>query len=99
MEAEAKISCHACHKTLDLEPNAKIMKSEECPYCYADIRCCKMCEFHDPSAYNECRETQAERILEKDKSNFCDFFVLKGGKGRGNDKENALAAANALVKM
>jgi hypothetical protein len=24
--------------------------------------------------YNQCRESQAERVLDKDRSNFCDYF-------------------------
>ena len=49
----------------------------------ADVHCCRNCEFDDPGSYNECRETQAERVLEKDRSNFCDYFAFKqGASGR-----------------
>ncbi len=93
------LSCHSCQKALELTPGQKIPKSEECPYCYADLRCCKMCGFYDPKSYNECKEPSADRIVEKEKSNFCDFFVLKGdGDNSGNKKDDLMAAANALFK-
>jgi len=58
-----------------------------------------MCGFYDTSAYNECRESNADRILEKEKSNFCDYFVFKGGDGNnGNVKDDLLDAANSLFK-
>ncbi|OUR93095.1 hypothetical protein A9Q84_21565 [Halobacteriovorax marinus] len=99
MNIKEELCCHACGKTLDLEANSKILRSDECPYCYAGLHCCKMCGFYDTSTYNECRESNADRILEKEKSNFCDYFVLKGGGGNGgNGKDNLLDAANSLFK-
>lgn len=92
------MQCFNCHKDLDLSPGAKIMRNEECPYCYASLHSCKMCEFYDQTAYNECRETSADRIVEKEKANFCDYFILKGG-GSGNDQQSAVDAANALFKI
>jgi hypothetical protein len=42
--------------------------------------------FHATGAYNDCREPQAERVIEKNRSNFCDYFVFRdaemGGKGK-----------------
>ena len=35
------------------------------------------CDFYDAGAYNQCREPQAERVLEKEKGNFCDYFRLR----------------------
>ena len=49
-------------------------RSSRCDRCGADLRCCRSCRFHDPSAWNECAEPSAERVLEKDRANFCDWF-------------------------
>jgi hypothetical protein len=58
-----------------------------------------MCQFYDTSSYNECREPTADRIIEKEKANFCDFFKLGEGTGFNNDKIiSALSAADALFK-
>lgn len=65
----------------------------------ASIRCCKMCQFYDPKAYNECREPNADRVVDKEKANFCDYYKIGGG---GNDPEKErqelLAKAQALFK-
>jgi hypothetical protein len=57
-----------------------------------------MCQFFDKTAYNECREPMANRILEKEKANFCDYFKVAGANGGGNDKDKLVDAANALFK-
>ena len=73
------------------------MRSDLCEKCHASLRSCKMCEFYDQTAYNECREPQAERMLEKEKANYCDYYVLRGGDS-GNKAEEAFSAADALFK-
>ena len=98
MLSEKNIHCYACHKQLDLAPAQRILRNEECPYCFASLHCCRMCKFYDKTAYNQCRETNADRIVEKEKANFCDYFTLKGDSDGGNDKSDLLSAANALFK-
>lgn len=89
--------CFKCQTKL--EPREPVSRHEECPKCRSDVRACANCEFYDPKIYNECRETQAERILEKERANMCDFFRLrKGGSSVQSEKQNALDAAEALFK-
>ena len=66
--------CHKCLK--DLEIKTPVGRKDACPSCGSDLRCCLNCIFHEPGAYNECREPQAERVVEKERSNFCDYFVF-----------------------
>ncbi len=67
--------CFSCgQEILILE---RVGRRESCDHCGADLHCCKNCEFYDLSAYNECRESSAERVLDKEKSNFCDQFELR----------------------
>lgn len=42
------------------------------------MRCCLNCRFHDIASYNDCAEPSAERVLEKDRANFCDYFSPGG---------------------
>lgn len=64
-----------------------------------DIRCCKNCQFYDPKSYNECRESSADRITDKEKANFCDFFKLGSSYNDAEkQKQEALAKAAALFK-
>ncbi|MBF0179974.1 MAG: hypothetical protein HQM03_08120 [Magnetococcales bacterium] len=57
-------------------------RSDTCAACSSDTRVCLNCRFHDPGSYNECRESVAERIVEKERANFCDFFKSKGAMPR-----------------
>jgi hypothetical protein len=47
------------------------------PFLRSDLHCCLNCSFYDIGTYNDCREPQAERVLDKSRSNFCDFFKFK----------------------
>lgn len=95
--------CFACQKPLDLPPG-EVGRRETCGACGVDVRVCKNCEHYDPSAYNECRETAAERIVNKDKSNFCDYFRIrfandgKSGKLASSTKDDIVRQLDDLFK-
>lgn len=94
----SQAKCHNCGKETGLEAGASVFRTTECPHCMADLRCCKMCKFYDPKSYNECREPQADRVAEKDKANFCGFFVFQSNEQEANKKDDYLSAADALFK-
>lgn len=77
--------CFSCKKELDID--TKPGRSDACPWCTADLKVCLNCKFFDQDSYNDCREPQAERVLDKDRSNFCDFFVFRDTDNA--DTENA----------
>ncbi|OQC54233.1 MAG: hypothetical protein BWX55_00608 [Deltaproteobacteria bacterium ADurb.Bin022] len=67
-----------CHKCLnEISDNVYTGRQSQCPVCSADLHCCLNCSFYDAGAYNDCREPQAERVLDKARSNFCDFFRFR----------------------
>ncbi len=92
------MKCFNCSKDLDFKAEEKIMRSDDCPHCGADMHVCKMCVYYDSSAYNECREPMAERIVEKEKANFCDFFKIGPGGDGAAGKDELMDAAAALFK-
>lgn len=63
-----------------------IGRRDECPECFKDLHCCKQCVFYDTAYADSCRETQAEPVHEKDKSNFCAYFEF------GRDEQEATSA-------
>jgi hypothetical protein len=67
--------CQKCEK--EIAPDNFIGRQAQCPSCGANLHCCLNCTFYDKGAYNNCLEPQAERVLEKCRSNFCDFFSFK----------------------
>lgn len=69
--------CHACRR--EVEPPDPVGRKAVCPFCRTDLRCCLNCRFHDSAAYNQCHESQADRVLEKDRANFCEYFRYREG--------------------
>lgn len=65
-------TCHACKK--EISDELKVGRSDECPSCGADLRCCLNCLFYDRTVSKQCRETVTELVREKGKSNFCEYF-------------------------
>lgn len=92
------IACPSCGKNISIpEP---IGRRDTCPLCTADLHTCRNCIHFDPGSYNDCREPQADRVVEKASSNFCDYFsIRRDGKGSGvNPKDKAKAALDSLFK-
>jgi len=79
-------TCFSCGTQLDTV--GKPGRADTCTACDADVHCCRNCEFYDPGSYNDCCETQAERVLEKNRSNFCDYFAFKESSGASPGKNS-----------
>ncbi len=86
--------CSKCKNELNL--TGTVGRKETCPHCGADLRVCFNCRFYDPGAYNQCHEPQAERVVDKDRSNFCEYFVFRdtaaarATNGRSSDAKSKL---------
>ncbi len=94
--------CHNCKKILEeLEDiRGKVGRGDVCPHCYADLRCCLNCRFHDPSYNNECRDDSRAFIRERDKANFCAGFEYKKDDGEdGSDEIDAKSQLNSLFNL
>ncbi len=91
------MQCAFCGAKLKLED--RVSRRDTCAACGRDLRCCMQCKFYDPHAYNECREVSAERIRDKERSNFCDYFLPKGSKGGGGGYAKTLDAKQALEAL
>lgn len=93
MENQNSRCCFSCGTAGSYQ---KVGRRDACPFCGSDLHVCYNCSFYDASAYNECHEPQADRVLEKNRSNFCDYFSFKVGAVKGakqtskNDKLKAL---------
>ncbi len=92
-----ELFCFACSKANSYRD--KVGFRDECIHCRADLHVCKNCEFYDPKVYNECRETSADVVREKDRANFCDFFLARKSALTLDDQKTKLRlAAEALFK-
>jgi hypothetical protein len=92
-----KVVCFHCKNEIPLI--SKVGFRDECDKCRYDLHVCKNCEFYDPKVYNECRETSADVVKEKERANFCDYFSPNQSGSVENDRAAKLkAAAEALFK-
>ncbi|MBW1888428.1 MAG: hypothetical protein JRI52_08785 [Deltaproteobacteria bacterium] len=91
------MDCYFCKKKISIEE--KVGRRDTCPHCHRDLRCCKQCKFYDQKAYNECKEVAAERIVDKERANFCDFFLPRGAKGNGGGLNRTIEAKKALENL
>jgi len=89
-------SCFSCGK--DTGIIEKPGRRDTCPSCGSDLRVCLNCRFYDMAAYNECREPAAERVVEKDKANFCDYFSFESGAS-GKDADMDMDKDEAKKKL
>jgi len=82
--------CYSCRSQLDLPRGSPVSVNATCDKCGSDVRVCRNCKFFDVKSYNECHEPQAERVVDKERRNRCDFFVIRPESlGAGtNDKLN-----------
>jgi len=58
-----------------------------------------MCKYFDSRVPRQCREDGAEDVTEKDRLNFCDWYVPSEAAfdaGRKSDEEQAKSALDAL---
>lgn len=67
--------CHACGTAI-ADPRA-VTRYSTCSSCGKDLRVCLNCRFYDPSAHWQCREDIPEEVREKDRANFCEYFMLR----------------------
>ena len=93
--------CHSCSNEIKLEGH--ISRNDECPQCSSDVHACLNCEHYDPAAHNRCREPQAEWVSDREKANFCDYFLpntRQAGAGRNTSSaDDVRRAFDSLFKI
>ncbi len=67
-----RMTCWRCGHAVELADALGIR--DRCPGCDSPLHACRNCEFYDPAFNNACRETAADRVVEKEEQNFCDYF-------------------------
>jgi hypothetical protein len=99
-ETDAGPKKHFCwHCAQEIAAN-NFHRQDTCDHCKRASHACKNCEHYDVSYNNLCRESSADRQVEKEGSNFCDYFKPSTrGPGAGAKSAEALkSAADALFK-
>jgi len=68
-------ACHFCGAPVH-EPR-NVHRSTTCDSCHRDLKICLNCRFYSPGAHWDCSESIDEPVRDKDRSNFCTFFVFR----------------------
>ena len=89
--------CYFCGN--EFPEDIKVYKSSECPSCGKDVKVCKNCEFYSPGSKWDCRETVSEAVIDKERANFCDFFVAGNKISGGKMKDKADNARSAFDNL
>lgn len=95
------VRCFACNAEVPLATGERVGFRDTCPRCSADLHACRNCLHHDPSAYNECREPQSERVSDRDRANRCDWFAASDEESSGaaeSGRQKALSKLDELFK-
>jgi hypothetical protein len=92
--------CRSCNREIELAAGERVGFHDTCEGCGADLHVCLNCRFHDPTAYNECRESSAESVRDQDRANRCEYFAPGdcGGGGGGSARDTARSALDDLFK-
>lgn len=95
------MQCWKCGTRVVLAPRSRVSRNASCDQCDSDLHVCKNCRFHDPTVHNQCRETQAEWVSDRERANFCDYFepseTMAGGSG-ASAAQDAKTAFDSLFK-
>ncbi len=96
------MQCFACAAAIELAAGDRIGFRDSCEGRGVDLHVCRNCAHHDPSAYNECRESSAERVADRDRANRCEYFRPVPGAATaataGDTTTQALSELDTLFK-
>lgn len=94
---ELVVTCSSCGAKTAFQ--GVVSREATCEQCRAYLHSCRNCRFYDPTAYNECSEPMAERVVEKESANFCDYFAPSSETAVGNHSESKSQAKEVLEKL
>lgn len=93
---------HLCYHCGGVLNAGDFFRQDQCPSCRRDTRVCKNCRHYERGAHNDCRENQADRVVDKERANFCDYFSAVAGAPSGQPKpptaQDLKNKADALFK-
>jgi hypothetical protein len=70
------VNCWHCGRTIEvIAGKDRIGFRDDCPGCDRALHVCLNCALYDPSYNNACREPMAERVVDKERFNFCEYFT------------------------
>jgi hypothetical protein len=90
------ITCNHCKKPSPVDTvsgRSVVAFRATCPHCSSDLHICLNCSLYDPGAYHECRESSAEWVKDKERTNRCEYFTPKAASSGAADKKDSVKSA------
>ena len=88
----ATLDCWSCGASLDELPRP-ITRHMNCPECFEDLHCCRMCRNYAPDASITCTDERTDPPVNKENANFCDYFRPTNAYRAGSRERQAGAKA------
>ena len=88
--------CWSCGKPTGIV--GRVMRSDQCPSCDADLKCCRGCRHFDPSRNRQCKENIDSYVADKEKNNLCDYFQMRDATKIGGGVSHQVNAKDAKKK-
>ena len=86
------LECWSCGASLDDLPRP-ITRHMNCPECFEDLHCCRMCQHYVPDATISCTDERTDPPVNKENANFCDYFRPTNAYRAGSRERQAGAKA------
>ena len=93
-----EVVCWNCGVSLRGVPRP-ISRHANCPKCFEDLHCCRLCRSFAPGVAGHCEDERADPPVHKETANFCDFFrpaAQAYRATRGERRDAAKARLDAL---
>ena len=90
--------CWKCGEKLLDEP-LPLARLAECPRCRSQLHVCRMCEFFDRSVADSCKEPVADRVMDKERANFCGYLRVSSREWVPQDDSGASQARQDLEAL
>ena len=94
----AEIVCWNCGASLAEIPRP-ISRHANCPACFEDLHCCRLCRHYAPAVTGQCEDDRTDPPVHKETANFCDYFRPVFGAYRartGAQRDVARARLDAI---
>jgi hypothetical protein len=92
-----RMNCFHCGR--QIEVLERVGFRDSCPGCDRALHACRNCGFYDPAYHNQCRETQAERVVDKERANFCEYFTPSTRLAEARGPSFKAATASKLEEL
>jgi len=92
------LRCWRCGADLKRVPRP-FSRFAECPACKVELHVCRMCRHYDLRYIGECNHEFADKVLDKEKANFCSYFKPSKRAYQGGEDAEKRKAEQELKSL